>query len=152
MNGDVVAIDQEKIETFHQQFMELDIQADGKLTRNIVAQILAKESEQLEQIMVTLLFEKYDQNHDGFIQWEEFRKFCMDMDSLSEKDILQQIFDLCDLDHNGYLDVAEVNRLGKLMGLPVTYNDAKATIQALDANNDNKVSFEEFCQIYEQSL
>ena len=139
--------DQEKIDAFREQFIELDLEEDGKLTRENVAQILANESEQLERIMVTLLFEKYDINHDGLIDFDEFCSFCLDMNGLTERDILRQIFDICDLDGNGYLDIEEVKRLGQLMGLQVTSSDALATVKALDVNNDQRIDFDEFCAI-----
>ena len=145
--NDFFSADQSKIDFFRQQFVELDLEEDGKLTRENVAQILANESEQLERIMVTLLFEKYDVNHDGLIDFDEFCTFCLDMNGLTEKDILKQIFEICDLDGNGYLDLSEVKRLGQLMGLKVSSKDALATVKALDANNDQKIDFDEFCSI-----
>ena len=147
MEGITVHMDREKIAAYREQFDELDIGDDGKLSRENVAQILSDESEQIERLMVTLLFEKYDVNNDGMIDFDEFCNFCLDMNGLTERDILKQIFDLCDVDHNGVLDVEEVHRLGKLMGLNVTHKDANATVKALDYNNDSKVDFEEFCTI-----
>lgn len=140
-------MDNSKIDMFREQFRELDLMDDGKLTRENVAEILSNESEEIEKLMVTLLFEEYDLNKDGFIDFDEFCTFCLEMNGLNEKDILRKIFDICDIDKNGVLDISEVKRLGALMGLNVSLNDAVATVKALDQNNDQKIDFREFCAI-----
>ena len=97
--------------------------------------------------MVAILFEQYDKNNDKFIQLDEYLDFCAEMCSLSEKEILRRVFDFCDKDHNGRLDIDEVTQLGHLMGKEVTKSDAWATIRALDVNNDNTIDFDEFCAV-----
>lgn len=144
-------MDKAKVECFREQFRELDLLETGKLTRENVADILSNESEEIEKLMVTLLFEEYDKNNDGYIDIEEFATFCLAMNGLNEKDILKRIFDLCDLDKNGVLDIQEVKRLGALMGLDVSLNDALATVIALDQNNDQKIDFNEFCAVLSHS-
>ena len=68
----VVLMNEEKISEMRQRFSELDIEDKGKLSRQNVADILSTESEQIERLMVTLLFGKYDKNEDQFIDFEEF--------------------------------------------------------------------------------
>ena len=138
----------EKIKKFKKKFEDLDIENTGALSRETVAQIIEKEDgTELEKLMVVILFELYDKNNDELIQLEEYINFCAEMYSLSEQQILRRIFDVCDTDHNGRLDLEEVVMLGKLMGKEVTISDAKATIRALDSNHDNTIDFEEFCAI-----
>ena len=138
----------EKIAKFKQKFEDLDVDNTGALLRQTVAQIIEGENgSELEKLMVAILFEQFDQNNDKMIQLEEYLNFCSEMYSLSEKEILRRVFDLCDKDHNGRLDIEEVTELGKLMGKEVTKSDAWATIQALDVNHDNTIDFDEFCAI-----
>ncbi|OHT06088.1 EF hand family protein [Tritrichomonas foetus] len=140
----------EQIQHFRERFDLLDISKTGKIDRQTMAEILSYEGEQLERLMIALLFEKYDINHDGFIQYEEFETFCKSIHDLSEIDILKQIFDLADSDHSGALDIDEVVRIGQMMGLKVTNADAWATIIALDRDGNNSIDFDEFCQIIRQ--
>ena len=140
----------DKTELYRRRFDELDIGKTGRITRETVAQILKDQGEELEQLMVILLFEKYDKNHDKLIDKEEFVDFCTEMEKFSEKEILRKIFDLVDEDGDEKLNVDEVKKLGDLMGLDVTVSDAWATIATLDVNSDNLVDFAEFCAIIGQ--
>ena len=129
------------------QFNLLDVGRTGRLTRDSVAQVLMSEGSQLDRLMIALMFEKYDLDGNSTIEYEEFEKFCNEMEKLSEKEILRQIFDLADADHNNFLDFCEVKRIGQMMGLSVNDIDSWATIEALDTNADNLVDFNEFCAI-----
>ena len=126
------------------KFNELDINHTGKIDRKTMGEILRYEACEFERLMVVLLFEKYDINKDGWIDFNEFLSFCLSTDRLSSEIILRQIFDISDLDHDGYLDVDEVKRLGEQMGIKVDMNDAWATVAALDKNNDNRIDYNEF--------
>ena len=137
----------QQIEMFRERFQNLDIASTGELDRTTVAEILGSEAGQLDQLMTCLLFEQYDINKNGTIDFDEFIQFCTEMDDLTERGILRRIFNLCDTDHSGALDVDEVKRLGESMGKDVTTADAWATIAALDSNNDNQIDFSEFCSI-----
>jgi len=139
-----------KLDKLKRVFRELDVENSGGLCREVVAQVLTDQAEDIERLMVILLFEKYDKNHDSKIQFEEYLEFCSDMEGLSEKQILRKIFDYVDSDANGVLDVNEVKQLGQLMGIEVSLPDAWATIEALDSNHDDTIDFEEFCAIIGQ--
>ena len=136
-----------KVLKFKRKFEDLDIDNTGSLARETVARIIEDEGTELEKLMVAILFEQYDKNNDKFIQLDEYLDFCSEMCSLSEKEILRRVFDFCDKDHNGRLDIDEVTQLGHLMGKEVTKSDAWATIRALDVNNDNTIDFDEFCAV-----
>ena len=70
---------------------------------------------------------------------------------MTEVALLREIFDIADRDHSGFLDVDEVERIGQLMGLDVSKEDAWATIAALDKDGNNQVDFAEFCAILGRS-
>ena len=138
----------QKLAKFRRKFEDLDVDNTGALSRQTVAQIVEEEGgSQLEKLMVAILFELYDKNNDKLIQLDEYLDFCTEMCTLSEEQILRRIFDFCDKDHNGRLDIEEVTELGHLMGKEVTQSDAWATMRALDSNKDNTIDFNEFCAI-----
>lgn len=139
----------EKLAKYKQRFEELDVDNTGLLSRESVAQILDDESDELEKLMIIILFEKYDIDHNGKIDFQEYLNFCSEMHQLTEKEILRTIFDFCDKDHNEKLDVDEIIMLGSQMGKKVTKSDAWATIRQFDINNDNTIDFNEFCAIIE---
>ena len=136
-----------KIIKFKRKFEDLDVENTGSLSREIVARIIEDEGTELEKLMVAILFEQYDKNNDNYIQLNEYLEFCSEMCNLTEKEILRRIFDFCDKDHNGKLDIDEVTQLGRLMGKEVTQSDSWATIRALDSNNDDHIDFDEFCAV-----
>ena len=138
---------EQDLEGFRQTFDELDINGDERLTRDEVGQILSKEGEQYEQLMVVLLFEKFDTDNSGTIDFDEFLNFCSHINSRDPDYLLHEIFVICDKDGNGHLDLDEVARLAQLMGIEVTKQDAIATLHALDANHDETVDFNEFLQL-----
>ncbi|OHT07906.1 EF hand family protein [Tritrichomonas foetus] len=140
----------ERVKFYEKRFDELDIGKCGKISRETVAEILKEQAEELDQLMVILLFEQFDLNNDKFIDKNEFVMFCTEMEKYSEREILRKIFDIVDTDHNQRLDVDEVQKLGSLMGLDVTMSDAWATVATLDKNHDNSIDFEEFCAIIGQ--
>lgn len=141
----------QQIEDFKKKFKLLDVANTGNIDRETMAQIMKDEGEQLESLMIVLLFEKFDKNHDGYISFDEFITFCSEIKDLSDMDILAQIFDLADADHSHYLELDEVVRIGEMMGLNVTKLDAYETIKALDRDGDKKINFDEFCQILRQA-
>lgn len=140
-----------QLEDFRKKFELLDVAKTGKIDRETMAEIMKNEGEQLESLMIVLLFEKFDKNQDGFISFDEFITFCSEIQDLSDETILRQIFDLADADHSQYLELEEVIRIGKMMGLNVTNLDAWETIKALDRDGNNLIDFNEFCQIIQSN-
>ena len=61
---------------------------------------------------------------------------------------IQKHFKAFDLDHSGHLDVHEVTKMYEKLGEPKTASQVKKLIAELDKNNDGKVSFEEFLNLW----
>ena len=140
-------ISPEQINLFRERFNELDVSGTGLIDRETMGQILHSEADQIEQLMIILLFEKYDVNHDGKISFDEFITFCSEMSDLSEVSILHEILEIADADGSGFLDVSEIERIGDLMGLKISREDALCTINALDRDGNKSIDFSEFLQI-----
>ncbi|KAK8877849.1 hypothetical protein M9Y10_004612 [Tritrichomonas musculus] len=141
----------QQIDDFRRKFELLDVAKTGKIDRETMAEIMKNEGEQLESLMIVLLFEKFDKDNDGYISFEEFITFCSEIQDLSDVAILRQIFDLADVDHSQYLELEEVVKIGKMMGLHVSRADAWETIKALDVDGNFLIDFNEFCQIIQQA-
>jgi Ca2+-binding EF-hand superfamily protein len=135
------------VDIWKKQFRDLDIRKQGQINRRLMSQLLENEGDELDRLMVILLFEQYDSNHDDQIDSDDFVRFCADMRPLSDQEILRRVFDLVDANHDGKLDLSEVEQMGLLMGLKVDRLDAWATVSVLDTNCDRLVDFNEFCAL-----
>ena len=138
----------EEIECFRERFSELDTEGTNRVSREDMFDILCKqENTQFDQLLVVLLFKRFDRDGDNHINFDEFCEFCATTDPLSEVALLHQIFDCVDKDKSGLLDVNEVMEIGRLMGSDVSQKDAWATIDALDQDGNRQVDFAEFCAL-----
>lgn len=71
------------------------------------------------------------------------------------KTVAKDVFDLYDVDKNGYIDKSELkpllNKLSKQLGLPEPNDqDIDDGIKQLDFNKDGKLQFKEFFPFYQQ--
>ncbi|TWU75653.1 hypothetical protein ED733_007179 [Metarhizium rileyi] len=112
---------------------ELDLKGLQKGFRRI-DHPLKNASDLLKQIM-----KEVDTNHDGKIQYEEFRMFV----EKTERQ-LYLLFQAIDKDGNGKLDSAELQTAFRAAGLSVSNRRVADFFHDLDRNNDGFVSFEEW--------
>ncbi|EFY99297.2 mitochondrial carrier protein [Metarhizium robertsii] len=112
---------------------ELDLKGLQKGFRRI-DHPLKNANELLKQIM-----KEVDTNHDGKIQYEEFRKFV----EKTERQLFL-LFQAIDKDGNGKLDSAELQTAFRTAGLSVSNRRVADFFHDLDRNNDGFVSFEEW--------
>eukprot|EP00759_Apiculatamorpha_spiralis_P018271 PhF_6_TR24763/c0_g1_i1/m.33976 len=61
-----------------------------------------------------------------------------------EKDSLKKVFDTYDTDKSGFIDRNELKNMVDKLGCSMTDAELTAVISGLDANADNKISFDEF--------
>jgi Ca2+-binding EF-hand superfamily protein len=137
---------EEKIAALHRQFDSLDVNGSGKLDRNEVLDMVGQEGSLLDRLGMCLLFEKYDADKNGTIELGEFLAFYQELESgkLTQIGMLGQLFEIFDKDHNGYLDLREVQDIGAKIGLNISPQEAADTVAFLDQNGDHAVDFAEF--------
>lgn len=138
---------EEEKERFRERFAQLDINKTGFVSRETMFDILGQKNAHFDQLLVVLLFKRYDIDGNDQIDFEEFCRFCETTDPLSEIALLRQIFECVDKDKSGLLDVNEVMEIGRLMGCDVSQKDAWATVDALDQDGNRQVDFAEFCAL-----
>ncbi|PHH83938.1 hypothetical protein CDD83_2759 [Cordyceps sp. RAO-2017] len=90
--------------------------------------------ELLKQIM-----EEVDTNHDGKIQFEEFRTFV----EQAERQLFF-LFKAIDKDGNGKLDIRELQSAFRAAGLTVSNRRLSEFFNDMDKNHDGFVSFDEW--------
>ena len=64
---------------------------------------------------------------------------------------LREVFDMYDVNHNGFLDFDEVKKMylaQEHYGHKPTDAEVERVVRRYSKNNDNKVTFEEFCALW----
>ena len=70
-------------------------------------------------------------------------------DHISDDTQLRALFDKCDLDKSGFLDLQEVCLVCRELGTVLNNEELKAALTLLDSNGDGNISYEEFKNWYE---
>ena len=100
----------------------------------------------------TSIVNKYDTNHDKGISYSEFLAMAKEMLCNSAKDTWTKVFDLCDDDGNGTLQVPELFHKLSDMGLNLDDEAMEELFIDADQAGDGVLSRQEFCEIMSQRL
>jgi len=91
------------------------------------------------------MFESIDVNHDGVIYYTEFLGATLESRGRIEQRRLADAFDRMDSDDSGFITK---KNLVELLGDNGTEEYIDKLISEADVNNDGKISFEEFQQVF----
>jgi Ca2+-binding EF-hand superfamily protein len=132
------------------KFLCLFLDHSGSISKTELKRVLnalnIKPSEKELQRLMTLM----DSDHSGEIDYNEFRKVMAD--SFFKKHSKQELlgaFKKFDTDGNGYITTKELNDVLSRMGRHLNRNEVEAMIRSIDRNGDGKISFEEFCGLFD---
>jgi Ca2+-binding EF-hand superfamily protein len=138
---------EERLEALRRQFASFDLAGTGKLDFATLAQLSSRGGTFLDRLLGTVLIRTYDANQNDAIDFDEFVRFCVHVESHSELQLLLQVFRLADLDNSGTLELNEVRAIAEQMGMPLGTDEAHRQLLALDQNGDHKIDFSEFRQL-----
>ena len=97
-----------------------------------------------------LLMKQMDTDNSGEIDYEEFKKVMAgSFFKKYTKQELQAAFRKFDADNNGYITTSELGHILSRMGRHLSRSDVEAMIKSLDSSGDGKVSFDEFCKLFD---
>jgi len=118
---------------------------DCKLTKEELIQGLSKYRNKLEVIKkVDLLFSLLDGDNNGFIEYEEFLRACVDKKEILTESNLKYAFKFLDHNNSGKLNVDKIafafmNQENKMFEIAISKD-----ISDVDGDGDGQITFNEF--------
>jgi len=104
--------------------------------------------------LVNRIFDRYDGDNNGYIEYEEFVRGCIDKDKFINDDIIKMSFRYFDKDNNGEITYEEVKSMFEknCRNNKNIENMIKNIILEVDTNRDGKISYEEFFSMMRSML
>lgn len=116
-----------------------------ELKRVLNALNIKTNDRELQQLMTLM-----DRDDSGDIDYEEFKRVMAD--SFFKKYSRQELyaaFKKFDSDGNGYITTKELSDVLSRMGRHLDRNEVNAMIRSLDTSGDGRLSFDEFCKLFD---
>ena len=66
------------------------------------------------------------------------------------EEVLKNVFNNFDKNGDGSIDMQEIEQVCRELGIDTTKTDFQDTLRTIDINNDNKITFNEFCDWWKQ--
>uniref|UniRef100_A0A915A4Y5 EF-hand domain-containing protein n=1 Tax=Parascaris univalens TaxID=6257 RepID=A0A915A4Y5_PARUN len=125
-------------------FKEFDLNGDGYIQKDELKSVMIKMGQCPTDDELNAMFSAADKDHDGNIDFNEFLTIAhANPLSLS----LKAVFEELDVDGDGCITRSELRTAFQRMGHTLSDTDIKAIYKHVDANNDGKINFQEFCQM-----
>lgn len=128
-------------------FEVLDRDGDGKISKEDLAYYL--ERMQLQESIETVIervFCEVDTDRDGYIQYTEYLRACLDKEVLYSKINLFMAFSIFDKDNDGKINVTELMRVLAKKG-DRNFDTWKEIVSEADSNRDGEIDLEEFTNL-----
>jgi len=141
--------DQEEINLINRVFSKFNVSNDGKMTKEELKKGLlkylfkGKKSKAAAEKEANAIFNKLDENNNGYIECEEFVRAGIDKKLLKNRKVLEFTFNFLDKNRNGEISVEE---LKETFGVG-NGEEEKALVdllKSIDTDLNGQISFEEY--------
>ena len=140
-----------EIEPLIKIFNDLDINKDGKLSKKEFVKGFDKN---LAINIIYKIFGEIDQDHDGFIEFNDFLASTIDEKMTGNKEKIKEAFYHFDLNNSGKIEVKKLEEILKntCKDNPNKFEKLKILISIADVNKDGFIDFLEFSNIINQQI
>lgn len=136
-----------EIKDLERAFRFMDDNHDGRLTKKELEigliKILNKPAEEAKE-EVEKIFKKADGDMNGYLEYEEFIRACIQRDTLLRDDYLKLAFDFFDKDSSGLITTSEIKEVFSGGNTQINDKTIQNLINEADVDGDGQISFEEF--------
>jgi len=143
----------EEIRELEQAFRLIDDNGDGRLTKEEMfkgyKKIFNKPDEEIKKD-VENIFLAVDADKNGYLEYEEFIRACVDKEKLLNNNNLRFAFNFFDKDGSGSITCDEIKEVFCSGGSNNNFNIDKI-IKDIDTNGDGEVSFDEFKEMMKKN-
>ena len=132
-------------------FRHFNTSGDCKLTKNELTNALYSYKDKADvDEMADVIFERLDGDNNGYIEYEEFLRVCIDKKSLMTKEKLKYAFKFLDKDNSKTLNAQKI--IEALLTEPneeleTIFNN---TLKEVDKDNDGIINFTEFVELMQK--
>jgi calcium-dependent protein kinase len=146
----------EEIKEINKIFRKFDDDCDGKLFPQDMVKALVnilKETEEKATAIVQEIFNRIDNDGNGYIQYEEFIRAGIDKKIFLDEEILHFAFDYFDKDGSGSITLQEVQTVFCVDNDPALTDELmKKIIKGIDTDGNGEISYDEFAAMMDKIL
>jgi calcium-dependent protein kinase len=140
----------EEVLNANKLFNIIDTNSNGQINKYelkiAIKKLLKNDCDQMD-VIIQNIFSNVDGDKNGYIEYEEFVRGCIDKEKFITDDVIKFSFNFFDKDKNGEITCEEIKEilLKNINKNIKSYEESvKKIIKQVDINNDGKVSFSEF--------
>ncbi|CAF3062929.1 unnamed protein product [Rotaria socialis] len=127
-----------------------DTDHSGKISQSELKHVLHALNIKANDHEVKMLLSQMDKDHSGEIDFNEFKTVMgASYFKRCSKQELQAAFKKFDEDSNGYITGNELDHILSRMGRHLSRAEIEAIVKSLDKSGDGKISFDEFCKLFD---
>ena len=129
-------------------FRYINKAGDCKLTKNELTNALYyyKDKDEVDE-MADVIFDRLDGDNNGYIEYEEFLRACLDKKSLMTRENLKYAFKFLDTDHSKTLNAQKIIKV--FLKIPNQELEAvfNIVLNEVDKDSDGIINFDEFMEL-----